>query len=66
MNEQRMLEMLQAGVRPQALADEIDRHFDAMLYEGMPLNQAMRVQQERDRCHGVLAGAVFAAAAVRP
>ncbi len=32
----------------------IDRHFDSMLYVGMPMSQAQRIESERAKVHRTL------------
>lgn len=43
----------------QRVAREIDDHFDAMLYQGMPLEQARWVESQRDAAHQKLMRAVI-------
>ena len=38
----------------QDLARQIDLHFDSLLYEGMPLEQARWVEQQRSAVHAQL------------
>jgi hypothetical protein len=55
--------------QPQALnaqiqnaAKQIDAHFDALLFEGMPTEQAWWVEQQRDAAHAQLTQQALAAA----
>ena len=36
------------------LAREIDKHFDGMLFEGMPMDQAIWVERQRAAAHAAL------------
>lgn len=38
----------------QEMARQIDAHFDALLYDGMPLEQALEIEAQRDRAHAKL------------
>ncbi len=47
------------------LARDIDEHYDAMLYDGMSMQSAQRVERERRETHELLARAVLELAAGR-
>ncbi len=40
--------------RIQKLALEIDAYFDKLLYEGMPIEEAMEIERRRDVAHAKL------------
>jgi len=40
-------------------AEAIDTHFDGMLYDGMPLDHARWVEEQRDAAHSKMAAKIF-------
>ena len=48
--------------RIEAAARQIDEFYDSLLYSGMPLAQAVHIEQQRDGAHAELTRRVLAAA----
>jgi hypothetical protein len=46
----------------QALAKQLDEYYDSLLYEGMPMEDDVRIEQQRAAAHAELTRQVMAAA----
>ena len=47
---------------PQTLANKIDEYFDSLLFEGMPMEQALWVEDQRAAAHAEVTREAIAAA----